>query len=223
MGIFSKKEPEKKTVYGKIKIAAKLCSPILKALYYIFIVCVLLVGIIAFIMLFVNTKAEEMMLPPFMSVHGQEYYSITIGNGICVHAPYLDVTTGDIKTVVYAELMMLAAVLCILAPTVLFLSKLFKNIAGDRECELKNARYISYIGLTVMVGSTFVRVFRSIYNFLLVKTFVSDPTQIRFSFEVDLGGIAVGVLILIFAALYGHVCEKYANTALVTTEETEEE
>ena len=210
MSIFSKKEktPKQKFTYRKITTVSKLVSPILKGLYYALIVGVFILAIIAFIMLFVRTEAKDIMLPPFMSVHGEDYYSITIGNGIRIHADYHSVGLGDIKTVIYAELMMLAAVFCILAPTSLFLSKLAKNIAKGEEYNLKNPRYMIYIGLSVMIGGTFIRIARSFYNYLLVKTFVSEPEAIKFAFELDFGGIAVGLLIIILAYVYGNVCER---------------
>ncbi len=218
MGIFSKKKTETQAAPNRILKLAKICSPILKALYYVSIVVIVLLGIIALIMLFVNTSVENMMLPPFMSVHGDEYYSITIGNGIRMHAPYDTVSLGDIKTVIYAELMMLAAVLCIFAPIALFLSKFFKNVFGGKEYDLINVRYIKYIAITVMVGSTFVRVFRGVYNYLLVKTFVSDSEMIRFAFELDLGGIAIGVLIFVFASVFGNLCERHQKAVSAVTQ-----
>ena len=218
MGIFSKKKTAEQASTNKILKLVKICSPILRALYYVSIVLIVLVGIIALIMLLVNTSVENMMLPPFMSVHGEEYYSITIGNGIRIDAPYNDVTLGDIKTVIYAQLMMLAAALCMLAPISLFLSKFFKNLSGGKEYDAVNVRYIKYIALTVMVGSTFVRVFRNIYNCLLVKTFVSNPEVIRFAFGLDLGGIAVGILIFIFAFSYKNLCDKSANMPAIVPE-----
>lgn len=210
MSIFSKKEktPKQKFTYRKITAISKISSPILKGLYYTLIVGIFIIAIIAMIMLFVRTEAKDIMLPPFMSVHGEEYYQITIGNGIRIRAAFESVELGDIKTVIYAELMMLAAIFCILSPTCLFLSKLAKNIANDEEYNLKNPRYIVYIGLSVMVGSTFLRFARSFYNYLLVKTFVSEPETIKFAFEPHLGGIAVGILIIVLAYVYGNVCEK---------------
>ena len=217
MGIFSKKNAPEASP-NKILGFAKMCAPILSALYYVSIVVIVLLGIIALIMLFVNTPVESMMLPPFMSVHGDEYYSITIGNGIRIDAPYADVTLGDVKTVIYAELMMLAATLCMIAPISLFLSKFLKNFAGGKEHDPVNARYITYIALTVMIGSTFVRVFRNIYNCLLVKTFVSNPEVIRFAFGLDLGGIAFGVLILVFAMSYKKLCDKNSTMPVIVPE-----
>ncbi len=218
MGIFSKKDSAKNKKNGKISSLAKVSSPILKAAYYTFIVCVVLIGIIALIMLLVNTSVEDMMLPPFMSAHGDDYYSITIGNGIRIEAPYDTVTLRDIKTVIYAQLMMLAATFCILAPISLFLSKFFKNISGGKEYDLINVRYIKYIALTVMIGSTFVRVFRGVYNYLLVKTFVSDSEMIRFAFELDLGGIAIGVLILVFAYVLEDLYTRHQKAVSAVTQ-----
>ena len=210
MSILSKKEKTEKPkgTYSKITTISKLSSPILKALYYILIVGVLITAIIAFIMIFVGTSPEGIMLPPFMSVHGEEYYSITIGNGIRINADYASVGLGDIKSVIYAELMMLATVFCILAPVSLFLSKLTKNVGKGEEYNLKNPRYVMYIAFSVMIGSTFLRIVRNFYNFLLVKTFVGEPENIKFAFEFNLGGIALGILIIILAYFYGNLCEK---------------
>lgn len=210
MSIFSKKEKalKPKFKYRGITVLARPMTPILRIIYYALILCVLLAGIVALIMLFVNVPVEDMMLPPFMTLDG-DTYSITIGNGIRIDCAYDSVTLGDIKTVIYAELMMFAAISCILAPTALFLSRLLKNVSHGEEYSLQNARYISYIGLCITVGSTFVRLARSFYNYLLVKTFVSDPDAICFAFELDLGGIATGVLIIVLAYIYGHVCEKH--------------
>lgn len=218
MSIFSKKAQKQKSKYGKILPALKICAPILKAMYYVLIVAVLIVGIVALIMPIVNTPVEGIMLPPFMSVHGEEYYSITIGNGIRIDAPYEDVSLGDVKTVIYAELMMLASVFCILAPTFLFLSKLFKNVATGGEYDAKNPRYVMYIALTVMIGSTFVRVMKSVYNYLLVRTFVPEPETVHFAFGVDLGGIATGVLIFVLACIYGQLIEKHNAALTLPTE-----
>ncbi len=225
MSIFSKKEkkPKQKFTYRKITAISKFASPILKGLYYALIVGVFVIAIIALIMLLVRTEVKDIMLPPFMSVHGEDYYSITIGNGIRINAEYASVELVDIKTVIYAELMMLAAIFCILAPTCLFLSKLAKNISKGDEYNLKNPRYIIYIGLSVMVGSTFLRIARSFYNYLLVKTFVSEPEAIKFAFEAHFGGIMVGLLIIVLAYVYGNVCEKnfVENSAPSTSHEIE--
>ena len=92
-----KKEKIKKPrrVYRGVVGFAKLMSPALKLFYYVSIALVLLCGIIALIMVFVNVSVEDMLLPPLMSVHENEYYSITIGNGIRIDAAYDAVSLGD--------------------------------------------------------------------------------------------------------------------------------
>ncbi len=194
------------TYRGVVGIS-KVVSPILKGLYYACILAVLLAGIIALIMLLVNVSVDEMMLPPYMS-ETEGGYSITIGNGIRIDASRDNVTLSDIKTVVYAELLLAAATLCILAPISLFLSKLAKNLAMGELYHMKNGRYMMYVGLTVAIGYSFIGIARDFYNYLLVKTFVPDPTLIHLSMRPDLGGVLVGLLIIIFAYIYAHTCEK---------------
>lgn len=220
MGIFSKKEKQNKPKSDKTAILTKAASPVLKAIYYVMLLFILLAGIVALIMLLVNTSVEEMMLPPFMALEG-DTYSITIGNGIRVNCAYDSVSLKDIKTVIYAQLLMFACACAIIAPVSLFLSKLAKKISLGEHDE-KSARYITYIGLCVMVGSTVLRIVDSFYNFLLVKTFVSDPESIRFAFGLPLGGIAAGVLIIVFAGIYAAVCAKYVPTKAVEVSEREE-
>lgn len=202
------KAPKPKFTYRGVVGASKLVSPILMGLYYAFILAIVLAGIVALIMLFVNVSVDDMMLPPYMS-ENESGYSITIGNGIRIDAARENVTLGDIKTVVYAELMLAAATLCILAPISLFLSRLTKNLAKGELYHMKNGRYMMYVGLTVAIGYTFIGIARDFYNYLLVKTYVPDPSTIHLSMRPDLGGILVGILIMIFAYIYAHTCEKH--------------
>ncbi len=203
------KEKKNHRAYRGVVALSKLASPVLNALYYILIVGVFLCGIVALIILLVNTSVEDMLLPPFMTVHETDHYSIFIGNGIRIDAAYDSVSLGDIKTVIYAELLLTAAFFCMLAPVSLFLSRLMKNVASGAEYNLKNARYMIYVGLSVMVGHTFVQVAGRFYNYLLVKTFVADSEAIQLSMGLDLDGVLIGILIILFAYIYGHACEKY--------------
>ncbi len=206
--------------YGVISVISKIGAPILGAVYYISIVCVLLCAVIALIMLLVNTSVDDMLLPPFMSVHGNEYYSIAIGNGIRINAAYDTVSLGDIKTVIYAQLLLSAAFFCMLAPIARFLSRLMKNIKDGAELNPQNANYMRYTGLSVMIGHIFVELAGEYYNFLLVKTFVTDKDAIHLSLGFDFYGILIGVLILFFANVYGRVCVK--NTSEEGTNVTKE-
>ena len=217
-----KKEKIKKPrrVYRGVVGFAKLMSPALKLFYYVSIALVLLCGIIALIMVFVNVSVEDMLLPPLMSVHENEYYSITIGNGICIDSAYDAVSLGDIKTVIYAELLMAAAFFCMAAPISLIISRLLKNVVSGAEYDLKNARYMIYIALSVMIGYTFVQTAARFYNYLLVKTFVESSETIHFAMGFDPEGVIVGLMIILFAYIYGHSCEKYLLEAAAAAPNT---
>lgn len=216
-----KKNGNQKSEYSKIIVFSKLFSPIFKALYYIFIGGLLLCGIIALIVFLVNTDVENILLPPFMSRHGEEYYSIVIGNGIRINSPIDSVSLSDIKTVIYAELIMAAAVCCMMSPVSLFLSKLTKSIADGDPHRIKNGRYGIYIGLSVMFGYTFVLFANRFYNYLLVKTFVSDSDSIHLSLGIDIGGILVGLIIIFLGNLIGHAAEKYSGEVAIVKKEDE--
>ena len=212
------KKPRTRQIYRPVVGLAKLASPVCKALYYISIAGVLLCGILALIIRIVNVPVEDMLLPPLMSVHETEYYSLYIGNGIRIDAAYDAVTLGDIKTVIYAELLLSAAFLCMMAPVSLFVSRLMKNVASGGEYNLKNARYMIYIAMSVAVGYTFVQAAGRFYNYLLVKTFVAQPEAIHLSMGFDPDGIIIGLVITLFAYIYGHTCEKHlAETAACET------
>ncbi len=212
------KAPKIRRTYRGTAGFAKLAAPVFNLLYYVFIALLFFFGILALIITFVNTSVEDMLLPPLMTVHGTDYYSIFIGNGIRIDTAYAEVTLADIKTVIYAETLMAAAVCCMMAPVSLFLSKLLSNVAKGQEYELKNARYMQYIALSVMIGYTFLLAASRFYNYLLVKNFVPDGESIHLSMGLDLGGILVGALIFLLAAVYGHTCEEHLRNQPVNAE-----
>lgn len=202
-----------KAKYRGVAGISKLASPILNVLFYVLLVCVLLTAIVAFIMIFVGTSVDDIMLPPYMSRTNEGFF-VTIGNGIKVFSPAEYVELGDIKTVIYAELLMLGATLCILAPLSRFLSRLTKNLGKGDVHNPMNARYMMYAGLTVAVGYTFVGMASDFYNWLLVNTFVAGSAQsFHLSMSPDFGGILVGVLIILFAYVYGNACAKAPQTS----------
>ena len=205
---------EKPVTYRRIVFFSKIFAPVFKLLYYVFMAGFVLCGIIALIVLIVNTSVENIMLPPLMTVHGDEYYSLFLGNGIRIDAPYEAVTLGDIKTVIYAQLILIAAVCCMMTPVSLFISKLCKNIAAASPYNIKNARYTMYIGLCVMIGYTFVLFARRFYNYLLVKTFVSDPDAIHLSLGFDFGGVVIGLLIILLGYVIGYSAERHITDAV---------
>lgn len=220
MGIFLRKEKQAKLKGSKTVTLARAVSPVLNAAYYVMLVCILLAGIVALIMLLVNTSVEQMMLPPFMRLENN-VYSITIGNGIRIDCPYDSVGLGQIKAVIYAQLLMLACACATIAPVSLFLSKIMKKISRG-EHDLQTAKYITFIGLSVLVGSTVLRLVDSFYNFLLVKTFVNTPESVHFAFGLPLGGIAVGVIILALSGIYSLACPKAVTTDVAQTEDGKE-
>lgn len=203
----NKEKKRSRRAYRSVVLLARLAAPLLHVMYYACIVLVVFFAITALIVFLVNTSVEKMLLPPLMTLHEDGYYSIAIGNGIRIDAVYEAVTLGDIKTVIYAELLLAAAVCCMLAPISLFLSRLMKSIAAEKPLLLQNARYVLYIGLSVMLGYTFVQVASSFYNYLLVKTFVEDGSVIHLAMGLNLGGAAAGLLIMLLGYVYGYACE----------------
>ena len=206
-----KKNKPQKSEYGGVVAFSKLFAPVFRVLYYVFIAGLLLCGIIALIVFLVNTSVEDMLLPPLMKLQDNAFYSLTIGSGIRIEVPYADVSLADIKTVIYAELIMVAAVCCMMAPVSLFLSKLMASLAEGDPYRRKNGRYGIYIGLSVMIGYTFVLFMRRFYNYLLVKTFVQEGEWIHLSLGLDLGGVLVGLLIIFLGNLIGHASEKRSS------------
>ena len=206
-----KKNKPQKSEYGGVVAFSKLFAPVFRVLYYVFIAGLLLCGIIALIVFLVNTSVEDMLLPPLMRLQDNAFYSLTIGSGIRIEVPYADVSLADIKTVIYAELIMVAAVCCMMAPVSLFLSKLMASLAEGDPYRRKNGRYGIYIGLSVMIGYTFVLFMRRFYNYLLVKTFVQEGEWIHLSLGLDLGGVLVGLLIIFLGNLIGHASEKRSS------------
>lgn len=198
----------------------KTASAVLAAVYYAALVCILLSGIVALIMLLVNTPAEQMLLPPFMKLE-DNVYSITIGNGIRIDSAYDSVTLSDIKTVIYGQLLMFACSCAIIAPVSLFFSKMLKNLSAGEHGE-KIARYITFIGLSVLVGSPILRLADDFYNYLLVKTFAENPESIRFAFALPLGGIAVGAMIMVISGVYSLGTKKETAIDTVQLEENKE-
>lgn len=222
MGIF-KKHKDIDTGRRKIAAVSKVCAPILKAVHYLSMVAALLAVIIAFIMLFVNVPPEEMMLPPFMSVHGEgadAYYSLTVGDGIRMELPYADVTTGDIKTVINAEIVLFVAYCIVIAPMALFMSKFMKDIAKGDEANGKHHRNLMFIGLSVSAGGVLIGIARSIYNYMLISGFTPDTTTVKFAIGVDFGGILIGLMIMVFSYFFG---EKGDNKPVITESSREEE
>ena len=67
-----------------------------------------------------------------------------------------------------------------------------------------------------MIGYTFVLFMRRFYNYLLVKTFVSDPEAIHLSLGFDFGGVIIGLLIFLFGYVIGYSAERHITDAVKT-------
>ncbi len=190
----------------------KTAAAVLKTFYYIFVVSIFILAIAAILVLLINTSPENTLLPPIMRLD-DNVYSITIGSGIRMECPFESVSTGDIKTVILAELLQLGVYLLILAPICIFLSKLFKNISKFGKFYIDNPQYIKYIALSIGIGVTVQKIAESFYNYLLVKTFASSPETVKYAFDFNIEGILIGVLIYFLAVIYSSACEKASNSS----------
>ena len=202
---------------------SKLLSPICAGLFYVCCFIALLLGLVALIVVFVNVPTEDMLLPPFMhTVTGDdgtiEGYRIMVGNGIRMYADYADVELGDIKTVIYAGILVAVSVLLICAPVFRFMSLLLGNVSKRRPLAPENPKYISFIGTVVMLGNTFVMFVSRFYNYFLVKTFVSDGSNMSLQLGFDASGMVFGLLILFFGLLYAYASKQYAELSPPTKE-----
>jgi len=212
--------------FGMLVRMSKLLSPVCTGAFYVCCFMAVLLGMVALIVLFVNVPTEEMMLPPFMhsitdgsgNITG---YNIMVGNGIRMYADYADVELSDIKTVIYAGIMLAEAVLLIAAPIFRFMSQLLKNVSIKRPLEPNNAKLISFIGLVVAVGNTFIMFVSRFYNYFLVKTFVTDGRNMELSLGFDAGGMIYGLLIMFIGLLYAYAAKQYAELCPPTKEMTQ--
>lgn len=189
---------------------AKIAHPLFKALMYLSFVCAAILIILAPIIFIVNLPPAEMILPPYMRsvTEGENLvrYDIFIGNGIRIEADAADVTLEDIKTVIYAGIFMGGGVLLVFASVCRFLSLLFFNLKHGLVLVRKNADYIRYIGLTILVGNTVVLFLNRFYNYLLVSTFLGGAGNVKLALNLDWSGILLGGLILLFGKIFGHAC-----------------
>jgi len=202
---------------------SKLLSPVCTGLFYICAFMIVLLGLIALIVVFVNVPTEDMLLPPFMhAIYAEsgniEGYKIMVGNGIRMYAGYAEVELSDIKTVIYAGIMLAVSVMLIAAPVLRFISLLLKNVSKRQPLAPENPKLISFIGIVVMFGNTFVMFISRFYNYFLVKTFVSDGSNMDLSLGFDASGMVFGLLILFIGLLYAYAVKQYAELTPPTRE-----
>ena len=196
--------------YGKVKLFAKITSPVFSALFYVFVVFFLVLIIMSLILAIVNVTPDKLLLPPFMHLvheNGQHTgYNLYVGNGIRIFAEKNVVTLAAMKKVIYSGIIVLGSFCLAAAPFCRFMARLFKNLGAGMVFAAKNPRYIHYIGLDVMLGVTLYRFVSRFYNYNLVKHFAADASNVHLSLSVDYSGILIGLLILLFGCIYGYAC-----------------
>lgn len=212
--------------YQFVSILSKILQPVFNILFYISVFFVLLLMILSLILLFVNMPVDEMLLPPFMhkaDVYLQEEayseassdtaaevaegYVITLGNGVKIATLAENVTLGNIKTVLYAEITVLVFALLTVAPILKFLAALLNNINKKIYFDLKNARYIMFIGLCVSVGTMLIRFMSQFYNYYLLNQFITDASQeISLHLRIDALSGLTGLAIILIGFIFAHSC-----------------
>ena len=207
-----------------LKSMSAVLSPLFTALFYVSIFAAAVMVIICIIVIFVNVSTDEMLLPPFMrlteSAEGISEYIISLGNGIKIVTPAEKVTLSMIKTAIYTSIAVAAAVCIVLAPIFRFLSGLLKNVSCDLLFEKKNADYINYTGITILVGNTAVLFASRFFNYYLVKLFVSDGTNVAFSAGLDIMGVVIGLFVLLLGNIYGCAIRMHNLGAPASASET---
>lgn len=193
------------THYERVVTVAKVFAPIFRILSYVFGILVVLFLIVAAILPLIALPADEMVLPPFVAI-ADGTYTASLGDGLALTTTTA-MTQGQIKQILYADLIRVVAVLGLLIPIFVFLSRLMKNIGQGNLFLLKNPQYLRYLALTVMIGDTAVRILRRLSRYMIGKVFVPDAVTPSIGF--DWGGIAVGLVIFFIAYLYGHICRTY--------------
>jgi len=210
-----------KQPFSKLLTFSKIFSPIFLGLFYISIVLIAICFIMLIIVFLMNASVDNMLLPPFMErvtnnndiISG---YNIFLGNGVEISVSADQVTSADIKTVLYAGIFIFISILLVLTPIFKFLSIFLKNISTDLVFEMINYKMILYIGITVLVGNPFVMFINRFYNYYLLSTFIkSSQETISLSLSFDFYGIVFGLFILLLAFIYGYICTKKNNELII--------
>lgn len=206
--------------YERITPVCKLLWRPCKLLAYAAAIFAALLCVIAVVLVFVDVSAEELLFTPYMKLvteNGVKRFDVCLGNGIEVLRDYGAVDVGRIKSALYAGIFTLAAALTVCVPVFTNLSKLFKAIGGGAVLAPENAAYVNYIGLSVMIGNPAVLLIKRFFNYRLIKVFVEG--DLRFDFGIDLFGVLLGLLLIIFGTIYGQACTAHKReTALVQYE-----
>ncbi|MEA4832529.1 MAG: DUF2975 domain-containing protein [Oscillospiraceae bacterium] len=207
-------EPPKLKTYGYAKSLAKLFSPVFNVLFFVLVGAAVMLVILVPIIAVIDTPVDQMLLPPFMKqisdASGNTVsFDIFLGNGVKVVADANNVALSDIKTVIYAGIVSLLAIMLVIAPITKFLSLLLKNIGSGDIFNEKNPRLMMFIGLCALIGNPLILFVGRFYNYYLLTTFVRPVTEkIQLSLGFDFYGLVFGALVILFGAVYGYSCEK---------------
>lgn len=214
------KNKEKKD-FRFLRSLCRTLSPVCRVLFWICVAVAAILAVVCIIVPIVKVPAADMLLPPFMKLKAvDDTYEISLGNGILISSAASSVTLDNIKTAIYCGIAIAEAVLIVLLPILANLGALLMNIGEDRLFDLRNAKYVKYIGLTILIGNTAVLFINRFFNYYLVKTFLSS--SVRFRAGLDLIGIVMGLLVLLIGAIYGYtirMCGGGMGTIEVSGEE----
>ncbi len=206
--------------YKRILPVCKLLSPLFKYSSYVCAVAAALLTVVSAVLLFVNVKAEELIFTPYMDIveqNGVKYFDIKLGNGVRVFREYSEVAAGDIKGTLYAGIFTLIATLAVCVPVLYLLSLLMKNVGKGSLLAYGNAAYVNYIGVCIMFGNPTVLLVKRYFNYKMMSYFVDART--KFDFGIDVFGVVLGLLIVLFGTIYGYACTQHIEeTALVQSE-----
>ncbi len=202
--------------------------PLCKILFYASVIFIALFIVLTLIVFLMNTSVDEMLLPPFMHKIADDSgvtaaYEIFLGNGVKVLRDADMITADDIKTVIYAGIVLLIGVLLIIAPAAKFVGSLAKNIRDEKYLDEKNGRLVMYTGLTVLIGNPFILFVSRFYNYYLIKTFLKEASdEINLALGFDVYGMIFGALILLFGLIYAKTLYALRNNVVKAEEKAGE-
>lgn len=215
-----KKGNEIETRYTGIAPVCKALWRVFKVLAYVAAGAAALLAVMAVVLVFVDVTAEELLFTPYMKVitrDGEKMFDVALGNGIEVLRAHDAVDVSNIKGALYAGIFTLMTALAVCVPVFTNLGKLLKNVGQGNPLSADNARYVNFIGLSIMVGNPIVLLIKRYFNYALMKNFVD--TEMVFDFGIDLFGVMLGLLLILFGTVYGYACSLHKQeTALVLRE-----
>ena len=208
-----KSKIKKQKSYKFVEFLSRILQPIFNILFYIAVVFIFLFIILSIILSFVHMPVDEMLLPPFMDKvqdggSATAAYAIYLGNGVKITTDAENVTLENIKTVFFAGINVVVFILLTIAPIFKFTAALLYNINTKKYFDLKNARYLMFIGLCVSVGTVVIRFMTQFYNYYLLTQFITDaPQEIALQLRIDILSGITGLVIIFTGLIFAYVCQ----------------